>query len=44
LGTAAGFSEKKGPKGFFSANGLMAALVLGKIAGEDAARSSLQSG
>jgi len=43
-GTASGFSGKTGPKGYLSANGLMAALVLGKIAGEDAARSSLQSG
>ena len=38
-GTAVGFSGKAGPKGYLSANGLLAALVLGKIAGEDAARS-----
>ncbi len=43
-GTAAGFSGKAGPKGYLSANGLLAALVLGKIAGEDAARSGLESG
>jgi len=43
-GTACGFSGKTGPKGYLSANGLMAALVLGKIAGESAASSNLQSG
>lgn len=36
-GTAAGFSGKSGPSGYLSANGLLAALVLGKIAGESAA-------
>ena len=36
-GTAAGFSGKQGPAGYLSANGLMAALILGKIAGEAAA-------
>ena len=36
-GTAAGFSGKSGPSGYLSANGLMAALILGKIAGEHAA-------
>ena len=43
-GTAAGFSGKGGPKGYLSANGLLAALVLGKIAGEDAARACMESG
>ena len=38
-GTAAGFSGKSGPSGYLSANGLMAALILGKIAGEHAAKS-----
>jgi fumarate reductase flavoprotein subunit len=38
-GTAAGFSGKAGPSGYLSANGLMAALILGKIAGEEAAKS-----
>ena len=38
-GTAAGFSGNKGPSGYLSANGLMAALILGKIAGENAASS-----
>jgi len=38
-GTAAGFSGQKGPSGYLSANGLMAALILGKIAGEHAAGS-----
>jgi fumarate reductase flavoprotein subunit len=38
-GTAAGFSGKAGPSGYLSANGLMAALILGKIAGEDAANA-----
>ena len=42
-GTAAGFSGKAGPSGYLSANGLMAALILGKIAGEDAAKS-IESG
>jgi fumarate reductase flavoprotein subunit len=41
-GTAAGFSGKAGPSGYLSANGLLAALVLGKIAGEEAGRSALQ--
>jgi fumarate reductase flavoprotein subunit len=35
-GTAAGFSGKAGPAGYLSANGLLAALVLGRIAGEAA--------
>ena len=35
-GTAAGFSGRSGPAGYLSANGLLAALVLGKIAGEAA--------
>jgi fumarate reductase flavoprotein subunit len=38
-GTAAGFSGKAGPSGYLSANGLMAALILGMIAGETAGRS-----
>lgn len=38
-GTAAGFSGKKGPSGYLSANGLMAALIMGKIAGETAVKS-----
>ncbi len=38
-GTAAGFSGKAGPSGYLSANGLMAALILGMIAGEEAGRS-----
>jgi fumarate reductase flavoprotein subunit len=38
-GTAAGFSGKAGPSGYLSANGLMAALILGMIAGEDAGRA-----
>lgn len=42
-GTAAGFSGKSGPSGYLSANGLMAALILGKIAGEEAAKS-IESG
>jgi len=37
-GTAVGFSGTSGPAGYSSANGLLAALVLGKIAGESAAR------
>jgi fumarate reductase flavoprotein subunit len=40
-GTAAGFSGKKGPAGYLSANGLLAALVLGKIAGQEAAKAAL---
>ena len=40
-GTAAGFSGKAGPSGYLSANGLLAALVLGKIAGEAAAEAAL---
>jgi fumarate reductase flavoprotein subunit len=43
-GTAVGFSGKAGPKGYLSANGLLAALVLGKIAGEDAAHACAGSG
>lgn len=38
-GTAAGFSGKSGPSGYLSANGLMAALILGKLAGEHAAKT-----
>jgi fumarate reductase flavoprotein subunit len=38
-GTAAGFSGKSGPAGYLSANGLMAALILGMIAGEEAGGS-----
>jgi fumarate reductase flavoprotein subunit len=38
-GTAAGFSGVSGPSGYLSANGLMAALILGMIAGEEAGRS-----
>jgi len=41
-GTAAGFSGKAGPAGYLSANGLLAALVLGKIAGEAAAEAVLE--
>jgi len=41
-GTAAGFSGKAGPYGYLSANGLLAALVLGKIAGDEAGQSALQ--
>ena len=41
-GTAAGFSGKAGPAGYLSANGLLAALVLGKIAGEAAGEACLQ--
>lgn len=41
-GTAVGFSGKAGPKGYLSANGLLAALVLGKIAGEEASKSALR--
>jgi fumarate reductase flavoprotein subunit len=40
-GTASGFSGKAGPAGYLSANGLLAALVLGKIAGEKAAEAAL---
>jgi fumarate reductase flavoprotein subunit len=40
-GTATGFSGKAGPDGYLSANGLLSALVLGKIAGEEAARAAL---
>ncbi len=40
-GTAAGFSGKAGPAGYLSANGLLAALVLGKIAGQEAAKAAL---
>jgi fumarate reductase flavoprotein subunit len=43
-GTAAGFSGKAGPYGYLSANGLLAALVLGKVAGEEASRSALVKG
>ena len=38
-GTAAGFSGRSGPSGYLSANGLMAALILGKLAGEHAAEA-----
>ncbi len=38
-GTAAGFSGKSGPAGYLSANGLMAALIVGMIAGEEAGNS-----
>jgi fumarate reductase flavoprotein subunit len=41
-GTACGFSGKTGPAGYLSANGLLAALVLGKIAGEKAAAAALK--
>jgi len=41
-GTAAGFSGKAGPAGYLSANGLLAALVLGKIAGEAAGEACRQ--
>ena len=40
-GTAAGFSGKAGPAGYLSANGLLAALVLGKIAGTEAAKVAM---
>ncbi len=40
-GTAAGFSGRKGPHGYLSCNGLLAALVLGRIAGQEAGRESL---
>ena len=40
-GTAAGFSGKAGPYGYLSANGLFAALILGKIAGEQSAMAAL---
>jgi len=43
-GTASGFSGKAGPAGYLSANGLLAALVLGKIAGEKAAEAALAEG
>jgi fumarate reductase flavoprotein subunit len=43
-GTAAGFSGKAGPYGYLSANGLLAALVLGKIAGDNASKSALMEG
>jgi len=43
-GAAAGFSGKAGPYGYLSANGLLAALVLGKIAGETASKSALVEG
>ena len=41
-GTACGFSGKAGPAGYLSANGLLAALVLGKIAGEKAAAAATE--
>jgi fumarate reductase flavoprotein subunit len=41
-GTAAGFSGRAGPYGYLSANGLLAALVLGKIAGDAAGQSALE--
>jgi fumarate reductase flavoprotein subunit len=40
-GTAAGFSGRQGPHGYLSCNGLLAALVLGRIAGQDAGREAL---
>jgi fumarate reductase flavoprotein subunit len=40
-GTAVGFSGRAGPEGYLSANGLLSALVLGKIAGEEAAMAAL---
>ncbi len=40
-GTAAGFSGREGPRGYLSCNGLLAALVLGRIAGQDAGREAL---
>jgi fumarate reductase flavoprotein subunit len=40
-GTAAGFSGKAGPAGYLSANGLLAALVLGRIAGTEAANAAM---
>jgi fumarate reductase flavoprotein subunit len=40
-GTAAGFSGKAGPYGYLSANGLLAALVLGKIAGDAAGQLAI---
>jgi fumarate reductase flavoprotein subunit len=40
-GSAAGFSGRQGPSGYLSANGLMAALILGMIAGEEAGRAVL---
>lgn len=43
-GTASGFSGKAGPAGYLSANGLLAALVLGKIAGENAAEAAMGQG
>jgi fumarate reductase flavoprotein subunit len=43
-GTAVGFSGKAGPAGYLSANGLLAALVLGKVAGEKAAEAALAQG
>lgn len=43
-GTAAGFSGKSGPYGYLSANGLLAALVLGKIAGEEVSKNVLVEG
>jgi len=41
-GTAAGFSGKAGPWGYLSANGLLAAMVLGKIAGTEAGQAVRQ--
>ena len=38
-GTAAGFSGKSGPSGYLSANGLMAALILGRLAGTHSAQA-----
>lgn len=41
-GTAVGFSGKSGPYGYLSCNGLLAALILGKIAGKEAAEEVLK--
>lgn len=41
-GTAVGFSGKSGPYGYLSCNGLLAALVLGIIAGKEAAKEVLK--
>lgn len=42
-GTAVGVSGKAGPSGYLSANGLLAALILGKIAGEEAGQVAASS-
>ncbi len=39
-GTAVGLSGKAGPAGYLSANGLLAALTLGKIAGDEAGQAA----